>query len=196
MGNASGKNRKKRRTRKELEELASVTEFDVVEIKQWYKSFLKDCPSGQLTVNQFVTVYSNFFSTGDEKSKEKMARQVFRNFDRDGGGTVDFREFICAMSVMSRGSTEQKLKWAFNMYDLDGNGTISKRELLEIITVVFNMKEREVKKLPEDESSPEKLTEKIFSELDTDQDGELSLKEFLEGNKRNPSIMKLMQPGP
>ncbi|CAJ0924331.1 unnamed protein product [Ranitomeya imitator] len=95
-----------------LQDLVQSTEFSEQELKHWYKGFLKDCPSGILNLQEFQQLYI-----------------------KNGDGTIDFREFICALSVTSRGSFEQKLNWAFEMYDLDGDGKITRLEMLEIIEV-------------------------------------------------------------
>jgi Ca2+-binding EF-hand superfamily protein len=108
----------------------------VTDLRSLVAGFLKDCPSGTLTKEEFQKIYRQFFPFGDPNS---FADYVFKVFDSDKSGTIDFKEFICALSVTSRGKMEDKLDWAFQLYDIDGDGKISYDEMLAIVEAIYKM---------------------------------------------------------
>ena len=53
---------------------------------------------------------------------DKFCSHVFKVFDSDGSGEIDFTEFLIAISVTAQGDAKKKLVLAFKMYDVDQNG--------------------------------------------------------------------------
>uniref|UniRef100_A0A8C9NZK8 Neuronal calcium sensor 1 n=1 Tax=Spermophilus dauricus TaxID=99837 RepID=A0A8C9NZK8_SPEDA len=139
-----------------------------------YKGFIKDCPSGQLDAAGFQKIYKQFFPFGDPT---KFATFVFNVFDENKDGRIEFSEFIQALSVTSRGTLDEKLRWASYV-----GGWLPCRVLWQGNTV----------ELPEEENTPEKRVDRIFAMMDKNADGKLTLQEFQEGSKADPSIVQAL----
>lgn len=134
--------------------------------------------------------------------------------------SINFKEFICALSVTSRGSTYEKLQctragaarvpgtWtaqgrgalscaaarpagAFQLYDVDGNGVVTRAEMLEIVRAVYKMIGNAVALSP-DEDTPEKRVDKIFAAMDRRGSGVLSLEDFCAGADNDPAVLQAL----
>ncbi|NXA98017.1 VISI protein, partial [Melanocharis versteri] len=164
-----------------LEELKTSTRYSEEELCRWYESFQRQCPDGRISRAEFEKIYGTFFPNSDPQG---YARHVFRSFDTNDDGTLDFREYIIALHLTSSGKTHLKLEWAFSLFDVDRNGEVSKNEVLEIITVSlgirdsgFGMRERGGQQERGAGDHHDKIAEG----------------EFIEGVMKNDAIMRLIQ---
>ena len=92
-------------------------------------------------------------------------------FDEDGGGDVDFQEFVSGLSAFSsKGNKEQKLQFAFKVYDIDRDGYISNGELFIVLKMMVgsNLKDQQL----------QQIVDKTIMEADLDKDGKISFEEF------------------
>ena len=46
---------------------------------------------------------------------EAFVGQIFRIFDKDGNGRIDFREFMLATDMTAAETPEEKLRWTFKV---------------------------------------------------------------------------------
>lgn len=120
-----------------LEDMAQDTKFTKEEVKFMYRAFKQECPNGIVDEEQFIEVYEHIFPLGDS---DKYAHLVFSNIDRENTGTITFGDFMEFLSMLTNGSTYDKLEWSFQFYDLNKDGKIEKDEMIKIHWSSINAK--------------------------------------------------------
>ncbi|XP_074672921.1 guanylyl cyclase-activating protein 3 isoform X2 [Strix aluco] len=152
------------------------------EMHHYYSKFMRECPSGQLSLHEFKKLLD---LQGLDPQGDMYIKRVFDIFDLNQDGFIDFLEFIAAINLVIRGKIDQKLKWYFKLYDADGNGCIDKKELLNIFTAIQAINGYT-------STSPEEFTDMVFQKVDVNNDGQLSLEEFITGVEKDEGLMELI----
>ncbi|KFR14632.1 Lysophosphatidylcholine acyltransferase 2 [Opisthocomus hoazin] len=107
-----------------------------------------------------------------------VLKELFLLFDRNGDGTIDFREYVIGLSILCNpANTEDTIRMAFKLFDMDEDGTITEDEFACIIQSALGVPELDVSVL--------------FKEIDTDETGKLSYDEFKDFAFKHPEYAKL-----
>ncbi|XP_073096669.1 calsenilin isoform X6 [Manis javanica] len=131
------------------------------------------------------------------------AHFLFNAFDADGNGAIRFEDFVVGLSILLRGTVHEKLKWAFNLYDINKDGYITKepspcqpsgplQEMLAIMKSIYDMMGRHTYPILR-EDAPLEHVERFFQKMDRNQDGVVTIDEFLETCQKDENIMSSMQ---
>ncbi|KAK9462198.1 uncharacterized protein V1516DRAFT_299644 [Lipomyces oligophaga] len=150
-----------------LESIVSTTNFSHGEVDRLRKRFMKldRDNSGTIDKAEFLAIPSI--------STNPLASRLIAIFDEDGGGDVDFKEFLSGLSAFSsRGGRDEKLRFAFNVYDIDRDGYISNGELFIVMKMMVgaNLKDNQL----------QQIVDKTIMEADQDGDGKISFTEFVD----------------
>ncbi|XP_015495228.1 lysophosphatidylcholine acyltransferase 2 isoform X2 [Parus major] len=107
-----------------------------------------------------------------------VLRELFLLFDRNGDGTIDFREYVIGLSILCNpANTEETIRMAFKLFDMDEDGTITEDEFASIIQSALGLPELDVSVL--------------FKEIDADETGKLSYEEFKNFALKHPEYATL-----
>lgn len=173
----------------DLLSLKQNTQFDKRELQQWYKGFLRDCPSGQLSEEEFAKIFKQFFPFGDPT---EYCHYMMKAFDTDNSKYIDFKEFITALSVASRGSNDNKIEWCFKIYDQKKQGEVNYDDVYAVVRASYKMV-GDVVGLPEQSRSPEARADQFFIYLNKDKTKDtINLEEFKKLVKMDSSIMNAL----
>ena len=117
------------------------------------------------------TIERDEFLSLPQVSSNPLATRMIAIFDEDGGGDVDFQEFVSGLSAFSsKGNKEEKLRFAFKVYDIDRDNYISNGELFIVLKMMVgsNLKDQQL----------QQIVDKTIMEADLDGDGKISFEEF------------------
>ncbi|EEB08631.1 calcineurin regulatory subunit [Schizosaccharomyces japonicus yFS275] len=148
-----------------LENLITNSTFSGEEIERLRRRFQKiDMNlSGSIDREEFLSIPSI--------ASNPLATRLFAVVDEDGGGDVDFQEFLNSLSVFSvHGNKEEKLRFAFKIYDIDRDGYISNGELFLVLKMMVGTNLRD--------DQLQQIVDKTIMEVDEDKDGKISFAEF------------------
>ncbi|KAG2187402.1 hypothetical protein INT44_005090 [Umbelopsis vinacea] len=150
----------------QLEDMVNSSNFSAEEIQRLYKRFMKldKDNNGSIDREEFLSI--------PQIANNPLASRMIAIFDEDGGGDVDFKEFIKGLSAFSaKGNQREKLQFAFKVYDMDRDGFISNGELFLVLKMMVgnNLKDNQL----------QQIVDKTIMEADKDLDGKISFDEFL-----------------
>ncbi|XP_025093480.1 Kv channel-interacting protein 4-like isoform X6 [Pomacea canaliculata] len=175
-----------------LDTLCRNTKFSRKELQIMYRGFKQECPTGIVNEETFKDIYAQFFPQGGKcADASAYAHYVFNTFDHDHNGSISFEEFVMGLSVLSRGSLQERLQWAFSLYDINGDGIITKDEMLDIVTAIYEMMGRYTEPAI-DENTAKEHVERVFQKMDLNRDGVISVEEFMDTCRRDEIISKGM----
>ncbi|XP_043508434.1 Kv channel-interacting protein 1-like [Frieseomelitta varia] len=172
-----------------LASLCRATRFTEAELKRIYRGFKAECPTGVVREETFKCIYSQFFPQGANTSQ--YAHYVFNTLDQDHSGILSFEDFVTGLSILSRGSIDEKLRWTFSLYDINGDGCITREEMTDIVTAVYELMGKFADPNLDHEGVREKV-DRIFQKMDGNKDGVVTLSEFLEACRADPDISTSM----
>ncbi|XP_061567375.1 guanylyl cyclase-activating protein 2-like [Cololabis saira] len=161
-------------------------EMDLAQIQDLCFVFLKECPSGALHLHEFKRIFGVQSSSLEESV---FLENIFRSFDTNRDNTLDFLEYVAALHLILRGNMEDRLKWSFKMYDKDGNGKLDRQEVKQIIRIIYKIKAQS----DDISTTPSQICDRIFELVDQNDDGEISLSEFMEGAQKEEWLLDLLK---
>lgn len=172
-----------------LASLCRATRFTEAELKRIYRGFKAECPTGVVREDTFKCIYSQFFPQGANTSQ--YAHYVFNTLDQDHSGLLSFEDFVTGLSILSRGSIDEKLRWTFSLYDINGDGCITREEMTDIVTAVYELMGKFSDPNLDHEGVRQKV-DRMFQKMDGNRDGVVTLSEFLEACRADPDISTSM----
>ena len=91
-------------------------------------------------------------------------------------------------TIMAGGDPEDILKKIFRLFDVNSDGSISKKEMRRLVKDMYGLLKKEDPNL----SAADLVANSAFAEMDKDEDGKVTLEEFVKSCKAEEDFSKLL----
>ena len=152
--------------------LAKSSGLDEAQVKQSFDSFVTEHPDGKMKPKDFREMMAKALP---KKDASKMEKHVFRIYDSNNDGYIDFTEFMLIFFIMSDGSPEEVLTKIFRVFDVNSDGSITQKEMSKLIKDMYGLLKEEDPNL----AAKDLIAKTAFAEMDKDQDGKVTNAEFI-----------------
>lgn len=172
-------------TEEDIDFIAKNTAMDRSKVEAQYQNFLSQHPDGRISKKSFHEMMKECYPGTDT---EKLERHIFRMYDTNDDGHIDFREFMIVLYIMSSGSPEENLQQIFRVFDINNDGAISLKELKRIVKDLFHL----INEKDADQASQDVLATTAFTEMDENNDGQVSEEEFIKACMRQKKFSTML----
>jgi len=155
----------------DISALAQSSGLNRDQVKDAFDAFIAEHPNGKMKPKDFRTMMAQALP---KKDASKMEKHVFRVYDTNSDGVIDFVEFMVIFYIMSDGTPEEVLAKIFRVFDVNSDGTITKKELTRLIKDMYGLLKTEDPNI----AAKDMIAKSAFAEMDKDEDGKVSLEEF------------------
>ena len=107
----------------DLDYIAKHTSVSREDVAMRFDAFIKHHPDGKISRKDFRSMITTCYP--EMTNCRKLEKHIFRMYDSDGDGTIDFREFMVLLYIMSSGSPEENLGQIFRIFDKNNDGSIT-----------------------------------------------------------------------
>eukprot|EP01117_Protostelium_nocturnum_P008647 TRINITY_DN3103_c0_g1_i1.p1 TRINITY_DN3103_c0_g1~~TRINITY_DN3103_c0_g1_i1.p1 ORF type:complete len:229 (-),score=85.67 TRINITY_DN3103_c0_g1_i1:40-726(-) len=184
----------------DVEYLARETRIGREQVEKMTDLFAKYADKqGQITKENFRTILKE--KVGSEHST--LIAAVFNVFDANASKSIDLREFVLALHLLTNPTPDQAIDICFRSIDLNNDGNITKGEMKEMALLGAKLKKRVgalmtksfdgVSLTIPEVSEVNARAEKMFEMMDVDKSRGVSKEEFAAAMKSNPELASYIQ---
>merc|ERR1711910_188762 len=155
----------------DIEVLSKSSGLGREQVKEAFDTFVAEHPNGRMKPKEFRSMMSKAMP---KKDASKMEKHVFRVYDTNNDGYIDFVEFMVIFYIMSDGSPEEVLDKIFRVFDVNSDGSISNKEMTRLVKDVYSLMKTEDPSI----AAKDMIAKSAFAEMDKNEDGKVTLEEF------------------